>query len=50
MESEKISIDDLIYKQNRNRHREKLYGYQGVKGEGNGIIGRLGLIYIHYHI
>ena len=28
--------------------REQLCGYQGIKGQGVGWIGRLGLIYIHY--
>ena len=33
MESEKIGIDDLIYKvEMSHRHREQMYGYQGGKG------------------
>ena len=35
MESEKIGIDDLIYKvEMSHRRREQMYGYQGGKGRG----------------
>ena len=35
MESEKVGIDDLIYKAEiETRRREQMYGYQGGKGSG----------------
>ena len=48
MESEKIGIDDLIYKAEIETKTEQTYGYQGGKGGGVGWTGRLGLTYIHY--
>ena len=49
MESEKIGIDDLIYKaeiETDYRRREQTYGYQGGRG-GGGINWEIGIdIYI----